>query len=160
MKKHLLAIFTYFVTFFISVFLVGLLVSKTAPLAVSAPCVKEKKAAKSFNPVSENADQINIRTVLESDKKFGSEYFAGSQNAEDTKNLVYKMQTLNRTNLPLPFRKAYKAHIAAWNNYARHLERSSGNHDFSDRDCRILNREINETYNTVLLSAKSHGVDF
>ena len=69
------------------------------------------------------------------------------------------MQGLDNSNLPVPIRKAYQAHTEAWNNYAKHL-RNSGRHDDSDRECRNLNRDINETYNTVLFSAGNFDVDF
>ncbi|MEO6590185.1 MAG: hypothetical protein ABIP06_12880 [Pyrinomonadaceae bacterium] len=155
MKKHIFAISAYVVTFCLSVLLVGLLTGSSKPV-VSAPLFDNKAT---FIPKFETTEQSSIRTLLTLDQQYGFEYFDGVENACRAENLVIKMRSLENQNMPLPVRKAYKVHIEAWNNYARHLK-NAPDHDSGDRDCRVLNREISETYNTVLLSAKSYGVDF
>lgn len=156
MKKHLFAIFIYFATFFISFFIVSLLSEKPQLKATSCfPTKKVMRPAHNF----ETEQQTQIRNLLTRDQEFGMEYFAGAQNAENTEKLAYKMQTLQWTSLPLPVLKAYKTHTSAWNNYAIHLKKH-GKHDDSDKDCINLNRDINETYNTLLLAAENYGVDF
>lgn len=158
MNKHLFAIFTYFTTFFVSVLLVGF-VTPVKPYVATSCFNTSKTVIHPVNPRVETAGQSQIRNLLTFDQKFGFAYFAGVENANETENLVERMRSLDDSNLPIPFRKAYQAHTEAWDNYAKHL-RNSGNHDDSDRECRILNRQISETYNTVLISAKNYGVDF
>jgi hypothetical protein len=156
MKKHLFAIFTYFVTFFISFFIVSLLTEKPQIKATSCfPTKNTMRPTYSF----ETEQETRIRNLLTRDQEFGMDYFAGAQKAEDTKILVGNMRSLNTSDLPAPVQKAYQAHIEAWNAFAFHLKKS-GSHNSSDRDCKVLNRGINETYNTLLLAANDHGVDF
>lgn len=155
MKKHIFAISTYIVTFCLSVLLVGLLTDRSQPV-VFAPVTESETI---FIPKFETTEQSQIRTLLMLDQKYGFEFFGGVENASEAEKLVNKMRSLENPNLPMPVRKAYKAHIEAWNNYALHLKKSS-EHEFADRDCRVLNRDISETYNTVLLAAKSYGVEF
>ncbi len=158
MNKHLFAIFTYFATFSVSVLLVGFLTPVKPYVATS--CFPGKTVTKSFDRNPETVEQTEIRNLLEKDQSFGLTYFAGKETANNAEKLVEQMNgLLDNSKLPTPLLKAYKAHTEAWNNYAKHLG-NSGNHDFSDRECRILNREINETYNTVLIAAENYGVDF
>ncbi|MGI9055553.1 MAG: hypothetical protein ACR2F2_07095 [Pyrinomonadaceae bacterium] len=154
MNKHLFAIFTYFATFFLSFFLVSFLTEK--PKLKATSCFPSRNVV---NKTFQTEQEIQIRTLLTLDQKFGEEYFDGMENATETENLVKRMRDLDNSNLPVPFRKAFQTHTEAWNDYAKHL-RKSRNHDASDKECKILNRQINETYNTVLLSAKNFEVDF
>lgn len=156
MNKHLFAIFTYFATFFFSFLLVSLLTERPAMKATSCfPARNVMRPAHSY----ETAEQKQIKRLLALDRTYGLEYFAGPEQAADTELLVEKMRSLDSAGLPLPVRKAYRAHTDAWSDYARHIKNSS-NHDYADRDCIALNRGINETYNTLLLAAKNYGVDF
>lgn len=154
MKKHLFAIFTYFVTFFISFFIVSLLTERPQTKACF-PTKNAMRPAHSF----ETEQQTKIRNLLTRDQKYGMEYFAGPESAEETENLVRRMKSLDDPNLPRTVRKAYKTHTEAWNNYAIHLKKH-GKYVDSDKDCINLNRDINETYNTLLLAAEDYGVDF
>lgn len=158
MKKHIFAIFTYFATFFLSFFLVGLLTEKPALKATS--CFPVRNFAVTEKSVLETGQQTQIRNLLTFDHKYGKEFFAGSVTGDRAAHLVEQMKgLLDNSDLPMPVRKSYSGHILAWDNYARHLG-SVKDHKNSDKDCIVLNREISETYNTVLLSAKSYGVDF
>ncbi len=155
MKKHLFAIFTYFVTFFLSFFLVSFLSEK--PQSKTTNCFPGKTV---MRPAAFETDrQTEIRNLLINDREFGLDYFATDERAEDAEKLVKNMKSLDNPNLPAEVRKAYQAHTEAWDIYSKHL-RKSGEPHHSDKDCRIYNRSINETYNTLLLSAKSYGVDF
>lgn len=156
MKKHLFAIFTYFATFFISFFLVSLLTERPQTKATS--CFPSRNAVKVFT-TSEKTEQDLIRTLLMEDYVSGTKYFAGNETASETEELVGQMRSLDNPKLPLTVRKAYKSHTEAWDNYAKHLKRSK-NHESSDKECIALNRDINETYNTLLLAAENYGVDF
>ncbi len=156
MKKHLFAISTYFATFFISFFLVSLLTERPQTKATS--CFPSRNVMRPAETTSETEQQTEITYLLKRDQKFGFEYFATEQRASDAKILVENMRSLDNSDLPLPIRKAYKTHTQAWNAYADHLRGSS--HKKSDRDCINLNRDISETYNTLLLTAENYGVDF
>lgn len=156
MKKHLFAIFTYFVTFFLSFFLVSLLSEK--PQTKATHCFPGKNVMRPAQ-IFETEQQSQIKNLLTRDRNFGLEYFAGTENAKETENLVKRMKTLDDPNLPQTVRKAYKAHTEAWEIYAKHLKKY-GKHDDSDKDCINLNRDINVTYDTLLLAAENYGVDF
>jgi hypothetical protein len=156
MKKHLFAIFTYFVTFFISFFLVSFLTEK--PQLKQTACFPSRTAARSVTTL-ETKQQSEIKYLLKRDQEFGFDYFVTNEQAKDAENLVKNMQSLDNPNLPVEIRKAYKTHTGAWDNYAKHL-RYSKDHNSSDKECKNLNRSINETYNTLLLAAEDYGVDF
>jgi hypothetical protein len=156
MKKHLFAIFTYSATFFISFFLVSFLTERPQTKATS--CFPNRTVIRSVTTL-ETEQKSEIRNLLKRDQEFGLDYFVTNEQAKDTENLVKNMQSLDNPKLPVEVRKAYKDHIEAWSIYAKHL-RKSENHDGSDRDCKIHNRGINETYNTLLLAAENYGVDF
>lgn len=157
MKKHIFAIFTYFVTFFLSFFLVSFLTEK--PQTKATYCLLNRNVASTTKTTFETEQQSEIRKLLTQDEQFGFEYFATNENAENAENLVENMRSLDNSKLPLTVRKAYKTHIQAWENFALHLKRSK-NHRDSDKECIGLNRDINETYNTLLLAAENYGVDF
>lgn len=158
MNKHLFAIFTYFTAFFSSVFLVGLLTPTNSYVATS--CFPTRMATTSVSPRAETSQQRQIRKLLDADQYFGMQYYAGNESDVDTANLVEKMESLSDiSDLPIPVSKAYKAHTEAWDNYAKHLKNTK-DHDESDRDCKFLSRQIDETYNILLIAAKNYGVDF
>ena len=158
MKKHIFAIFTYFATFFISFFLVSLLTERPQTKATS--CFPSRNAAKVFtNSEITEQDQEKTLSLLRNDYIYGAKYFRGSESAEETGKLVERMRSLDNSDLPLPVRKAYQSHTEAWSIYANHL-RNAENHERSDRECKIFNRNINETYNTLLLAAKNYDVEF
>lgn len=156
MKKHFFAIFTYFTTFFVSFFLVSLLTER--PQTNATACFPNRTVMRSVANI-ETKQQSEIRNLLMRDREFGLEYFVTDERANNAEELVKNMRTLNNPKLPLTVRKAYKTHTDAWDNYAQHLKRSK-NHVSSDKECVVLNRDINETYDTLLLAAKNYGVDF
>ncbi len=158
MKKHIFGIFTYFATFFLSFLLVASLTEK--PQVKATSCFPHRSFTNSRDVKLKTGQETEIRNLLTLDRDFGFSYFAGDQTADDTDKLVENMQSLlDNENLPIPFVKAYAAHTEAWNNYAKHLGKSK-NHRDSDAECKILNRRINETYDTLLLTAQSFDVDF
>lgn len=158
MKKHIFAIFTYFATFFLSFFLVSFLTGK--PQTKATYCFSGRSVSNPAKTTFETEQQTGIRNLLTRDQKFGLEYYAAEETAESAENLVANMKNLlDSSQLPVTVRKSYIAHIGAWENYAKHLKRSK-NHDFADKDCIALNRDISETYNTLLLAAENYGVEF
>lgn len=156
MKKHLFAIFTYFATFFLSFFLVSFLSEK--PQSKTTNCFPNKTATRSITTIKTDR-QTEIRNLLKDDRKYGLEYFVTDERASDAEKLVRNMRSLDNPNLPADVRKAYKAHTEAWEIYAKHLKKY-GRHEGSDNDCINLNRDINVTYDTLLLAAENYGVDF
>lgn len=164
MKRHLLAIFTYFVTFFVSFLLVVLLSPKQpiSPVETRTACFPKSLARLSSKPAPDTAEQKRIRELLSEDRWYGLAYFAEKENAKNAVKLVGQMESLDNEELPSDIRRAYRLHTDAWRNYAQHLseQKNSLRHDFSDEECAALSAEINRTYGDLLDAARMHGVDF
>ena len=156
MNKYLFSIFTYFATFFLSVILVGLL---TGSPAVSTSCPQHKAGLLSVDPAVRHTTQSRIIRLLESDKKFGIEYYKNSEDAESAHRLVEQMEDLDDSVLPDDIRRAYKIHTKAWRDYAKHLNNTKS-HYSSDEECAKFSREIGSTYDDLLDSARNHDVYF
>ena len=79
MNKHLFAIFTYFATFFLSFFLVSFLTETRSSKRQAV--FQDEMPHQTF----ETEQQKQIRNLLTLDQKYGWQYFAGTETAEDTK---------------------------------------------------------------------------
>lgn len=157
MNKHIFGISTYFLTFFVSIVSVALFGGFEKKATVETYTIT---TVAPLGRTYETVDQREIRKFLESDKKFGFAYYARAEQPESAIELVKNMRELGKTSeLPPQIRKAYAAHLEAWNNYAEHVN-SPAHSSESDRLCPQLDAEISETYEELLDTAKDFGVAF
>lgn len=154
MNKHIFGIFTYFITFFVSFAIVSFVTEK--PTLKATDCFLTRNITRATDTNFEAEQQSRIKNFLYLDQRLGDRYFSGDT---DTEKFIEQINSLDTSELPVPIQKTYKAHTEAWNNYARHLSNTK-NHNDSDRECRVLNRRINQTYDRLLLAAKKYGVEF
>ena len=169
--KYIAAIFIYFVTFTLSVLIVGIPVSQSR--SYKKPCVNDRTPV----AVTETELQLRIRKFLEADHQTGIEYandltrLSASHNrlnAEKiaTLNLVEKMRTVQcGFRMPKDFCVAWEEHAYAWQLKAKFLDTNFKNEKFPEAETaeyeyRKLNERISKTYQDMLEQARREGVDF
>lgn len=159
MNRYIFGISTYFLTFFLSVILVALFGVKEEPVTEKI-VVKTETFLGKHNRNFETVEQREIRKLLVNDQTLGLEYYRRAKQPKAANDLVEQMRELTENSeIPASFRKAYKNHFDAWNNYANHLE-SRSHLPESDDLCGKYNSEISRTYNELLETARVFGVDF
>ena len=159
--KHFLSFFTFFACFGVSAWLFA---------------VPVRENSLQINPDSRPSfkylqTQKQILEFLEKDRQTGRELendrIRFRQNSNErvseelaTVNLVKKMQYAKCTGLPDDFCMAWNNHVKAWEKMAEFRYNENLPNDLVLEDYQGLNRDINQTYQDLILSAKKHGVDF
>ena len=166
--KYIAAIFIYFVTFTLSVLIVGIPVSQSR--SYKKPCVNNRTPV-----VTETELQTRLRKFLEADHQTGIELandktrLSASHswlNAEKiaTFNLVEKMRKVEcGAGMPKGFCLAWDEHADAWQSKAKFLDKGfkGGTLDGTDsEEYRKLNERISQTYQAMIAAARQEGVDF
>ncbi|HEY8562018.1 MAG TPA: hypothetical protein VIL74_16720 [Pyrinomonadaceae bacterium] len=164
--KYIGAVFFYFVTFTISVMIVGLPAPQsrfsTVTPAVDRPLVIFK---------SEIDLQTRINNFLEDDLQTGIELendearlsqSRGLSKAEKlaTLNLVEKMKKVKCDKLPEDFCQAWDEHRNAWTKKAEFLNSGSKTIQGEEAYRNQLSIEISRTYLNMLAAARRHEVEF
>ena len=165
--KHFIGVFAFPACFTVSVLLIGFPVREN-----SSSQKQDSRYAFEYLQT-----QQQIQKFLETDRQTGRELaddlWRSNNNGTSlineelaTVNLLRKMQKANCANLPADFCAAWKNHLQAWDEMADFLHQAnkSGRHKEVDNDLTPqywqFNRRINKSYNDLITSAKTHGVDF
>jgi hypothetical protein len=165
--KYIAAICLYFVTFTLSVLIVGLPNSQS--LSNRKPCFRPAP------PVVETETELQtrIRKFLEADLQTGIEltndkvrlsHSNSPLRAEEiaTSNLIKKMEKVKCDGLPEDFCSAWDAHLIAWRYKAFILERElrGKSLNFTYSNDKIPSEQISNSYHNMLAVARTYGVDF
>ena len=165
--KHFIGVFTFLACFAVSVLLIG--------FPVREKSFSQKQDSRFAFEYLQTQQQI--QKFLETDRQTGRELaddlLKSNNNGNSlineelaTVNLVRKMQKADCGNLPTDFCAAWKNHLQAWDEMADFLHQAnqSGRRKEIDKDLTHqhwqINRRINQSYNDLIASAKTHGVDF
>lgn len=168
--RHFTSIFTFSVAFMLSLLIANTSTHKSnvyeIPSVNKTPIIRTNAELQSrLLRFLQNDRQTGIE--LSNDKiQLKKEVEQSIAESKATFNLVRKMLKVECDGLPEDFCAAWNEHINAWTKMAKFLDQhNSGQHcrvgrEVIKEDQAEIDRQINASYNNLLLSARSYGVVF